>query len=929
VSNYTASWQIIDTFTNDVVTTASGTTYNFTPPEVSRYKAMFTATSGSTTLSDTLRVSVTNIAPTLSATFTINEDHSIDLTGSFSDPGQAGGELYGTLWQIYDQNNTFVASAVTKNYHFIPPDDGTYHAVFTVADDEGASGSTALLLLPDTPPVAEAGSGYQVGEGGTVMLDGSGTHDAEQSAESLVYAWDLDGDGIYGETGTNAQRGDETGMYPTFSAASLDGPSTWTVRLRVTDDYGETSADTATVTILNVAPVAVNDAYTLNEDTSLTVSAASLLANDSDAGNDVLTLISVANASHGTVAIDANGNLVFTPALNFNGSASFDYTISDGDGGSATATVNLTIASVNDTPLATSATVTTLEDTAYIFAVSDFGFSDPNDSPANSLLAVEITTLPAAGTLTDNGTAVTAGQFISLTELTTGNFTFTPAANANGTGYATFTFQVEDDGGTANGGTNLDPTPKTITVNVASVNDPPVAVNDAAGTLMAMPVTVAVLANDFDVDGDILNISSFTQPGHGKVTNNGNGTLLYTPSSTYVGNDSFTYTVTDGHGGSGQASAAITVMPLELVISAGKQAGDGSSDTFRLVKKGDGIEVTVNGTVAFSTPFAVAPLLKFTGSKDVDTLIVDFSSGNPIFSRGISFDGKAVKETDSLVLTGGSVATETYTFTDTRSGTVAIDGSTLSYRAIGTVTDTLTAANRSFVFGSGNDTITIGDDGTPNNGLSRITGAGNTVNFSNPTDALTVNAGAGNDTVMLKPLDQKTAIGFAVTIDGGAGNDVIDASTVAFSVTLIGGTGNDVLKGGAGNDILYGGAGNDTLYGGDGNDYLSGDDGNDSLYGQNGNDVLLCGLGNDLLDGGLGTNYIYDPYGKNQIAGAKANASPSDVTAYSSLMNALKQYDTAKGSTLIPTASWVSDFVTNLAGALNKNPNANIEVILG
>ena len=90
------------------------------------------------------------------------------------------------------------------------------------------------------------------------------------------------------------------------------------------------------------------------------------------------------------------------------------------------------------------------------FTAADFGFSDPNDSPANALLAVKITTLPVAGSLTDNGSAVTAGQFVVGADITAGKLVFTPAANANGTGYASFTFQVQDNGGTANGGVDLD-----------------------------------------------------------------------------------------------------------------------------------------------------------------------------------------------------------------------------------------------------------------------------------------------------------------------------------------------------------------------------------------------------------------------------------------------------------------------------------------
>ena len=85
----------------------------------------------------------------------------------------------------------------------------------------------------------------------------------------------------------------------------------------------------------------------------------------------------------------------------------------------------------------------------------------------------------------------------------------------------------------------------------------------------------------------------------------------------------------------------------------------------------------------------------------------------------------------------------------------------------------------------------------------------------------------------------------------------------------------------------------------------------------------LGGLGNDLIHDGAGTNHVYDAYCA-QIVGTTTKATPIDSIAYNNLMNSLKQYDTAKGSTLIPTASWVSDFVTNLAAALKKNPNANI-----
>ena len=111
----------------------------------------------------------------------------------------------------------------------------------------------AFELEPNLPPVAEANGPYTVSEGGNVTLDGTGSHDPDPG-DTLTYAWDLDGDGLYGETGSAAVRGDEVGVQPTFSAANLDGPGSATVSLRVTDPGGLIGMDTSGVNITNVAP---------------------------------------------------------------------------------------------------------------------------------------------------------------------------------------------------------------------------------------------------------------------------------------------------------------------------------------------------------------------------------------------------------------------------------------------------------------------------------------------------------------------------------------------------------------------------------------------------------------------------------------------------------------------------------------------------
>ena len=134
----------------------------------------------------------------------------------------------------------------------------------------------AFELEQNRPPVAEANGPYNVPEGGSVTLDGTGSSDPD-SGDTLTYAWNLDGDSIYGEAGADAARGDETGATPTFSAAGLDGPSSITVSLRVTDQGGLSSTDTATVNITNVAPTV--DPPTVAPEPSAEGSAATTSAN--------------------------------------------------------------------------------------------------------------------------------------------------------------------------------------------------------------------------------------------------------------------------------------------------------------------------------------------------------------------------------------------------------------------------------------------------------------------------------------------------------------------------------------------------------------------------------------------------------------------------------------------------------------------------
>ena len=146
----------------------------------------------------------------------------------------------------------------------------------------------------------------------------------------------------------------------------------------------------------------------------------------------------------------------------------------------------------NAAPTAANGTVTTNEDTAYTFAASDFGYSD---SDSDTLASVKVTTLPAAGTgtLALNGTAVTLNQEVTKAQIDANNLTYTPPANANGTGYASFGFKVND-------GTDESAAAYTMTINVTAVNDAATGFPTITGTAQVDQTLTANLGTIADVD---------------------------------------------------------------------------------------------------------------------------------------------------------------------------------------------------------------------------------------------------------------------------------------------------------------------------------------------------------------------------------------------------------------------------------------------
>jgi hypothetical protein len=252
------------------------------------------------------------------------------------------------------------------------------------------------------------------------------------------------------------------------------------------------------------------------------------------------------------------------------------FVANDGTSSSTTTTRQITLTAVNDPPAGTNKTVTTSEDTGYAFTTADFGFSDATDGGANTLLAVKIATLPATGSLKLSGVAVTVAQFVSAANITSGLLVFTPAANANGAANASFTFQVQDNGGTANGGVDLDQSPNTMTIDVTAVNDVPsftrgadqTVLEDAAAQSVATWAT-ALSAGPADESSQLLNfiVSNTNNPLFSvQPAVSAAGTLSYTPAANANGSATVSVQIHDDGGvaNGGVDTSAIQTFTITL-----------------------------------------------------------------------------------------------------------------------------------------------------------------------------------------------------------------------------------------------------------------------------------------------------------------------------------------------------------------------------
>lgn len=280
---------------------------------------------------------------------------------------------------------------------------------------------------------------------------------------------------------------------------------------------------------INRPPQANDDAISLAENATATIA---VLGNDRDPDGDALRVQSATDPAHGRVLVNVDGSIAYTPDVDYSGSDGFQYTIGDGRGGSATATVAVTVQPApNRPPLAVDDAATTAQDIGIDIQVT------ANDSDPDSD-AIELVSVTDAA----NGAVSVMGNGIVRY-----------APDAGFAGQDSFQYTIRDPGGAS--------AVANVMVTVQPPNRPPIAANDTRQTFHEVPVNIPVLDNDSDPDGDALAVQSVEDPLHGTASVAADGTVLYVPESGFVGIETFAYTIGDGRGGTASATVTVTVEP--------------------------------------------------------------------------------------------------------------------------------------------------------------------------------------------------------------------------------------------------------------------------------------------------------------------------------------------------------------------------------
>jgi Ca2+-binding RTX toxin-like protein len=668
---------------------------------------------------------------------------------------------------------------------------GTASFEYTISDGHGGESTTKVEIIVRLPEEEEESNTPPLANADTVSTD-EDTPLVLAPAELLANDVDDEGDVLsimeVGDAVNGTVSLDDAGNVVFTPTANYSGPASFTYT--VEDGQGGSSTATVIVNVApgNASPVAVGESVTAAEDVPLVLAPAALLGNDADADGDALTIVAVGNAVHGTVAL-SGGNVVFTPAANYNGPANFSYTVSDGQGGTSTATVDVDVVAVNDAPVTVDDPVAAVEDTPLVLTPASLLANDGDvDGDALTIIGVGSAS---------HGTVALDG----------GNVVFTPAADDSGP--ASFTYTIDD----GQGGTST----ATVNVTVAAANDAPVAANNSVNSTEDTPLVLSaasLLANDNDVDGDSLVITGVGNAAHGTVALDG-GNVVFTPEANYAGAASFTYTVSDGQGGTSTATVDVNVVAVNDAPIATNDSVDAAEDTPLVLTPA--MLVENDGDVDGNS-------LTITGVGNASHGTVALNGGNVVFTPASNYSGPAGF---------------TYTVSDGQGGTSTATVSVNVVAQSGAVpeVDAAPAAGSEdskvplsiscdIPEGYRTTDVSILISGVPA-GASLSAGT----NLGGGTWSLTVGQLSGLK--LTPPGNSGVDFDLTVTATGSGGSTtaslpvvlaaVADAPKLSVATATVVATKGVDLNGTNWGDRLYGGAGSDKISGGKGNDVIIGD----------------------------------------------------------------------------------------------------------
>ncbi|MEE6131985.1 tandem-95 repeat protein [Priestia sp. GS2] len=490
--------------------------------------------------------------------------------------------------------------SVNPNGQFVytpnPNFNGTDTFTVIVSDGQGGTATSTVTII--TTPVND----------GPVTQNYAVQTTEDTPLNGQVFATDADGNPLtftLQDSPTNGTAIVNTdGTYTYTPTANFSGTDQFTVL--VSDGQGGTALSVVTVTVIpvNDPPTVPNYSFTTQEDTAVV---GAVVGNDPD--QNPLTYSLQTPPANGVAGVNANGNFIYTPNPNFNGTDVFTVLVSDGLGGTAVSTVTITVLPINDPPVTGDLSFTINEDTTLSNRVTA---TDPDGDP----LTFSLQNAPT------NGTALVNAD---------GTFTYTPNLNFNGTDV--FTVLVSD----GQGGTAV----STVTVNVQPVNDPPTVPNYTFSTQEDASVVGTIVGND--IDGNPLTYTLQSQAANGVAIVNVDGTFTYTPNLNFNGTDVFTVLVSDGQGGTAVSTVTINVLPvndrpvtgdlfftiLEDTTIAGQVTAtdaDGNPLTYSLQN------APVNGTALVNSDgtFTYTPNLNYSGSDQFTVLVSDGQGGTAV-----------------------------------------------------------------------------------------------------------------------------------------------------------------------------------------------------------------------------------------------------------------------------------------------------------